>query len=117
MKPMKLLTAEGPLLPLTVMFFFPLAATGMSVSTAFADGSPGPVTAGAPVIELAQAKKDELLDKDDLLLDKDDKDSLLDGKDDKGAAKPEKKDKKKDVVKDAEAALKALKERAAAAER
>ena len=105
---MKLLTAEGRLLPLAVMFFFTLAATGMSISAAFADGSPGPVTAGAPVIELAQAKKDELLDKDDLLLDKDDKDSLLDGKDDKGAAKPEKKDKKKDVVKDAEAAHEAL---------
>ena len=86
MKPMKLLTAEGRLLPLTVMFFFTLAATGISVSTAFADGSPGPVTAGAPVIELAQAKKDELLDKDDLLLDTDKKD----------AAKPEKKDKKED---------------------
>ena len=87
MKPMKLLTAEGRLLPLAVVVCLALAVTGMSVSTAFADGSPGPVTAGAPVIELAQAKKDELLDKDDLLLDKDDKDSLLDGKDDKGAAK------------------------------
>ena len=47
MKPMKLLTAEGRLLPLAVMFFFTLAATGMSISAAFADGSPGPVTAGA----------------------------------------------------------------------
>lgn len=96
MKPMKLLKAERRLLPLAVMFLFTLTATGMSASAAFADGSPGPVTAGAPiiepviepVIELAQAKKDELLDKDDLLLDKDGKDSLLDSKDDKGAAKP-----------------------------
>ncbi len=112
MKPMKLLKAKVCFLSLAVLFLFTLTATGMSASAAFADGSPGPVTAGAPVIEpvieLAQAKKDELLDKDDLLLDKDAKDSLLDGKDDKGAAKPEKKDGKKEVFKDSEAAHEAL---------
>ena len=103
---MKLPKAEGCLFPLAVVFFFTLAATGMSASSAFADGSPGPVTAGVPVvepvIELAQAKKDELLDKDDLLLDTDKKD----------AAKPEKKDKKEDekedVVKGAKADHEAL---------
>lgn len=108
---MKLPMAEGRILPLAVMFLFTLTATGMSSSAAFSDGFPGPAASGAPVIELAQAKKDELLDKDDLLLDKDGKDSLLDGKDDKGAAKPEKpekKDKKEDVVKDAEADHEAL---------
>ena len=100
MNQMKLPKAEGRLLPLAVVFFFTLAATGMSASAAFADGSPGPVASGSLVIELAQAKKDELLDKDDLLLDTDKKD----------AAKPEKKDEKEkeDVVKGAKAAHEAL---------